>query len=563
VWARPLVACVAVYLRSLFFMVVMGVRAARALHAKLLTSVLAAPTSFFETTPSGRILNRFTADTETLDNASLQTLQQWFNCIFPIFTTIVLVSIVLYWSLLWLLPLGALYVLLYRHSVSATRDIQRLEAVSKSPIFSHFSEALGGLTTIRAFGATRRFAAESIRLVDVNTRCLYSQYLLTSWVSLFLDLMAASVIFVSAALPVLGVQLGQTVSASLAGVAISSSLELSQFLKHATKMTLEVNKVFAGIERIVEYIQRVPHEAAAGELPPSKWPTTGQIAVNDLSIRYRPELPLALRSVSVTIPAKAKVGIVGRTGSGKSTFLAALWRLVEPQGYKPSVPSGAILIDGVDTSSLHLSSFRSRLAIIPQDPVLFNDTLRYNLDPFGERTDNELHAVLDLVQMAATVRELPDGLRHQVAEGGANFSVGQRQLICLARATLRRSALLALDEATASIDNETDATLQRAIRSMFAECTVLTIAHRLHTIMDSTAVMLFDQGALAEYDAPEVLLADPASRFSALIDETGSAAQHLRGLALSAASERSSTARASAVLPPEPATPAVLAKVAQ
>ena len=249
-----------------------------------------------------------------------------------------------------------------------------------------------------------------------------------------------------------------------------------------------------------------------------------------MCVRYRPELPLALDHVSCVIEPKAKVGVVGRTGSGKTTFVSALWRLVEPTcGLEGR--QGALSIDGVDLSTLELTSLRSRLAIIMQDPVLFNDTLKYNLDPFGKHTDAELNQVLSLTQLESQVAALDKGLLSPVGEGGGNFSVGQRQLICLARAMLRQSQVIVLDEATASIDNETDAILQSTIRRVFADATVLTIAHRLHTIMDSTQIMLFDKGKLAEHDTPTNLLADEASLFSQLVADTGSAAAHLRTLA--------------------------------
>ena len=214
---------------------------------------------------------------------------------------------------------------------------------------------------------------------------------------------------------------------------------------------------------------------------------------------------------------------------GKTTFVSALWRLVEPTRGEGGDAAGAIEIDGVDLSLLQLHALRSRLAIIVQDPVLFNESVRYNLDPFGEASDAEVKKVVKMAQLDAAVAALPEGLESPVGEAGANFSVGQRQLICLARAMLRHSKLVVLDEATASIDNETDAILQSTIREVFADATVLTIAHRLHTIMDSTQVMVFDQGKLAELDPPPVLLADEESLFSKLVADTGSAATHLRG----------------------------------
>lgn len=534
------VASFAVYGRSVYTMVVLGVTAAKRLHVQLLDAVLRAPTSFFETTPSGRILNRFTSDTEMCDNTLLQNLQQWINCVLPIVSTLVIISVINPIFVPWLLFLFIFYVALYRHSVSATRDMQRLNQVSRSPIFSQFSETLSGLTTIRSFGAGPRFEAISESLVNANTRCAYSQYLLTNWVTLFLDLMAASIVFFAALFPIIALESGWAISISLVGLSLNYSFELSSFLKHATRMTLEVQKSFAGIERIVEYITHVPSERQGGDEPPAgHWPSAGAIEVRNLAVRYRPELPLVLRAVSCTIPPKAKVGIVGRTGSGKSTFLSSIWRLIEAEGGINGTGAGAIRIDGVDISTLNLPGLRSRLAIIPQDPVLFNDSVRYNLDPFNTASDAELHEVLSMVQLSDAVAALPGTLEHKVSEGGANFSVGQRQLLCLARATLRRSMLLALDEATASIDNETDAVLQAAIRRMFADCTVLTIAHRLHTIMDATSIMLFEGGALREYDEPHVLLADPASKFSRLVAKTGAAAPQLREMARAAHEGRS------------------------
>jgi len=506
---------------------------------QLLDAVLRAPTLFFETTPSGRILNRFTSDTEFCDNTLLQNLQQWINCVLPIVSTLVVVSIINPIFIPWLLFLFVFYIILYRHTVSATRDMQRLNQVSRSPIFSQFSETLSGLTTIRSYGAAPRFEATSERLVNANTRCAYSQYVLSAWVTLFLDLMASSIVFCAALFPIVALEAGWSISIALVGLSLNYTFELSNFLKHATRMTLEVQKSFAGIERIVEYIVHVPSERQGGDEPPKgQWPSAGAIEVCNLAVRYRPELPPALRGVSCTIPPMAKVGIVGRTGSGKSTFLASIWRLIEAEGGTNGLGLGAISIDGVDISRLSLSGLRSRLAIIPQDPVLFNDSVRYNLDPFSTSTDAELHDVLALVQLSDAIAALPQKLDHKVSEGGSNFSVGQRQLLCLARATLRRSMLLALDEATASIDNETDAVLQTAIRKMFADCTVLTIAHRLHTIMDATAIMLFDGGALREYDEPHTLLSDSESAFSRLVAKTGAAAPQLREMARVAHEQR-------------------------
>jgi len=495
---------------------------------------------FFESNPSGRIVNRFTTDTEQLDYNLLMTFQQWFNCVTSVIGALTLIAIVNPWFLVLLPLLAVIYSLVYSTAAGATRDLKRIDSTSNSPIFSHFSETLAGISTIRAFGASRRFERQSAELVRTNCMAQLNMHLTGQWVSLRLDVISHLVTASAIVIPMVLVHAGASVTASPAtfGLAIAYSLELAQFLKHLTKMTIDLDAGFSSIERICEYINKVPSETREGSSPPPQWPSAGGIVASDLCVRYRVELPCALKGVSCVIEPRAKVGVVGRTGSGKTTFVSALWRLVEPTRGVDGVGRGALLIDGVDISELSLEDLRSRLAIIPQDPVLFNESLRYNLDPFEQYTDVELAQAIEAAQLTDVIAALEQGLRHPVGEGGGNFSVGQRQLICLARAMLRHSRVVVLDEATASIDNETDAILQRAIREVFADATVLTIAHRLHTIMDSTQVMLFDKGELMEFDAPQRLLENTESRFSKLVDDTGSAAGHLRALAAEADAAR-------------------------
>ena len=531
---------VLVYFRAVFFNVSMGLRAARVIYGRLCNSVLAAPMLFFETTPSGRILNRFTSDTEQVDFALLMTLSQWTNCMSNVIGALVLICTVNPWFLVVLPFFATVYCIAYWVSCSATRDLQRLEAVTRSPIFTQFSETLSGLSTIRAFGRTAQFEKASLALVANNTQCFYNQDAASQWISQRLDFCSAFIAGITVLLPTLVMEFGSSLSTSPAafGLCITYALDLSAFLKFGTKMTLDIQRGMAGVERILEYADNTPTEPTGGmPVPVKSWPTAGRIVMSDLCVRYRAELPLALRGVSCAIEPRSKVGIVGRTGSGKTTFVSALWRLVEPTRGEGGDAAGAIEIDGVDLSLLQLHALRSRLAIIVQDPVLFNESVRYNLDPFGEASDAEVKKAVKLAQLDAAVAALPEGLDSPVGEAGANFSVGQRQLICLARAMLRHSKLVVLDEATASIDNETDAILQSTIREVFADATVLTIAHRLHTIMDSTQVMVFDQGKLAEFDPPPVLLADEESLFSKLVADTGSAATHLRALAAEAAGD--------------------------
>jgi len=526
-------AGLSVFLRAYFMNVFMGLRAARVIYYRLAASVIASPMIFFETTPSGRILNRFTSDTEQMDFQLLMMLSQWINCVSSVAGALALICTVNPWFLCALPGIAIIYVIIYSASAAATRDLQRLEAVSRSPIFTQFSETLHGLSTIRAFGATGRFYQQSLSLILANTRCLYNQDLASQWVSVRLDVCSAMIASATVLLPIITIDTGGTMSMSPAafGLSIAYALELSAFLKFGTKCTLDLQKGMASVERILEYSE-LPSEPTAGDpLPSPQWPQRGQIVATSLCVRYRPELPLALDCVTCTVDAAAKVGVVGRTGSGKTTFVSALWRLVEPTHGDGTERAGALTIDGVDLSTLELRALRSRLAIIVQDPVLFNESVRYNLDPFSEHSDAELHRVLHNAQLEAPIAKLDKGLLAPVGEAGGNFSVGQRQLLCLARAMLRKSSVVVLDEATASIDNDTDAVLQTCIREVFADATVLTIAHRLHTIMDSTKVMLFDKGELKEHDEPATLLEDTDSLFSALVNDTGSAAEHLRTLA--------------------------------
>ena len=449
-----------------------------------------------------------------MDFQLLMTLSQWTNCMSNVIGALVLICTVNPWFLVVLPLFGAIYCVAYWLSCSATRDLQRLEAVTRSPIFTQFSETLSGLSTIRAFGRTAQFEKASVALVAANTQCFYNQDTASQWISQRLDFCSAFIAGITVLLPTLVLEFGGSLSTSPAafGLCITYALDLSAFLKFGTKMTLDIQRGMAGVERILEYADNTPNEPTGGMPVPSKsWPTAGRVVMTELCVRltltltlttltltltltltrcvrYRPELPLALRGVSCAIEPRSKVGIVGRTGSGKTPFVSALWRLVEPTRGEGGEAAGAIEIDGVDLSLLQLHALRSRLAIIVQDPVLFNESVRYNLDPFNEASDAEVDTAVKMAQLDAAVAALPQGLKSPVGEAGANFSVGQRQLICLARAMLRHSKLVVLDEATASIDNETDELVQSAIRSEFSRCTVLTIAHRLHTIADADQV---------------------------------------------------------------------------
>ncbi|XP_049867756.1 multidrug resistance-associated protein 1 isoform X1 [Pectinophora gossypiella] len=486
--------------------------AARALHAALLAGVLRAPSiGFFDCTPVGRVLNRFAKDVDVLDNVLPMTLRGWTSCFFAVLGTLFVISLSTPIFMAVILPIGVVYYIIQRFYVATSRQLKRLESVSRSPIYSHFGESITGASTIRAYNVANRFIEESERGVDHNQSCYYPSCIANRWLAVRLEMIGNLIIFFAALFAVLK---RDSINPGLVGLSVSYALQITQTLNWLVRMTSEVETNIVAVERIKEYAE-TEQEAAwtVANGPGSTWPETGALQLQALTLGYRAGEP-ALRSVTCAVAPRDKIGIVGRTGAGKSTLTLGLFRIVEAM-------SGKILIDGIDISTLGLHQLRSRITIIPQDPVLFSGTLRTNLDPFGVYTDDDIWRSLEHAHLKAFVKGLQAGLRHEVAEGGENLSVGQRQLVCLARALLRKTPLLVLDEATAAVDLETDELIQKTIRSEFASCTVLTIAHRLNTIMDSTKVMVLDKGQLVEYAPPEQLLQDKNSIFYSMAKDAG------------------------------------------
>ncbi|XP_050673788.1 multidrug resistance-associated protein 1 isoform X2 [Leptidea sinapis] len=486
--------------------------AARALHSQLLSSVLHAPSiGFFDCTPTGRVLNRFSKDVDVLDNTLPMTLRGWTACFFGVLGTLFVISMSTPTFMAVVLPIGVVYYVIQRFYVATSRQLKRLESVSRSPIYSHFGESITGASTIRAFGVTERFVEESERGVDHNQLCYYPSCIANRWLAIRLEMVGNLIIFFAALFAVLA---RDTINPGLVGLSVSYALQITQTLNWLVRMTSEVETNIVAVERIKEYAE-TKQEAAwtVGTGPGSTWPETGAIQLDGLTLCYREGEPV-LKELTCSVAPREKLGIVGRTGAGKSTLTLGLFRIVEAS-------SGRILIDGIDISSLGLQQLRSRITIIPQDPVLFSGTLRMNLDPFQTYSDDDIWRSLRHAHLESFVRGLPAGLLNEVSEGGENLSVGQRQLVCLARALLRKTPLLVLDEATAAVDLETDELIQKTIRSEFASCTVLTIAHRLNTILDSTRVMVLDKGQLVEYAPPDQLLADPNSLFYSMAKDAG------------------------------------------
>nr|XP_045719631.1 ATP-binding cassette sub-family C member 2-like [Mirounga angustirostris] len=471
--------------------------ASRTLHTQLLDNVLHLPLRFFETNPIGQIINRFTKDMFIIDIRFHYYLRTWLNCTLDVIGTVLVIGGALPLFILGVIPLVFLYFTIQRYYVASSRQIRRLAGASRSPIISHFSETLSGVSTIRAFGHEQRFIQQNKEVVNENLVCFYNNVISNRWLSVRLEFLGNLMVFFAALLTVLA---GNSIDSAIVGLSISYALNITQSLNFWVRKACEIETNAVSIERVCEY-ENMDKEAPwiMSKRPPSQWPDKGIVEFINYQARYRDDLGLALQDITFRTHGEEKIGIVGRTGAGKSTLSNCLFRIVERSG-------GKIIIDGIDISTIGLHDLRGKLNIIPQDPVLFSGTLQMNLDPLDKYSDSELWEVLELCHLKEFVQSLPKKLLHEITEGGENLSVGQRQLVCLARALLRKTKILILDEATASIDFETDNLVQTTIRKEFSDCTILTIAHRLHSIIDSDRVLVLDSGRITEFETPQNLI---------------------------------------------------------
>uniref|UniRef100_A0A4X2LR57 ATP binding cassette subfamily C member 6 n=1 Tax=Vombatus ursinus TaxID=29139 RepID=A0A4X2LR57_VOMUR len=398
-----------------------------------------------------------------------------------------------------------------KYYIASSRQIRRLAGASRSPIISHFGETLSGVSTIRAFGHQQRFISQNRDLINENLVCFYNNIISNRWLSVRLKFLGDILVFFAALLAVLA---GDAMDSTTVGLIISYALNITQSLNFWVRKTCEIETNAISIERVFEYTN-IKKEAPwiKSNRPPSHWPDKGIVEFVNYEARYRPDLGLALQNVTFQTHSEEKIGIVGRTGAGKSTLTNCLFRIVEKSG-------GKIIIDGIDISTIGLHDLRGKLNIIPQDPVLFSGTLQMNLDPLENCSDNELWEALELCHLKDFVQSLPKRLLHEISEGGENLSAGQRQLVCLARALLRKTKILVLDEPTASVDYETDNLVQTTIQKEFADCTILTIAHRLHTVMDSERILVLDSGRIIEFETPQNLIRQKGL-FSEMVKEAG------------------------------------------
>jgi ABC-type multidrug transport system fused ATPase/permease subunit len=497
-----------------------GIKAAGTLHESLTRSVISTRLTFYDVTPLGRILQRFSKDTDVIDNTLPASWNSTTEFITGLISVIITICIIEPPIIPFFLPIFVLYFKAQNFFRASYREIKRLDGTSGSPIYAHFSETLTGLSTIRAFGHQRRFVADNLSRVGANQRAFYAQRCACDrWLPVRLESVGNTIVLFVA---LLGLPYAGTSNAPFVGLVLSFALDLTGLLSWVVRQWSETEAGMVSVERVSEYATLPNEEDTAPSLakpPPAGWPSTGALRLEGVSLRYQPHMPLVMRSISVDIRAGEKIGVVGRTGSGKSTMLVALWRLVE-------LEAGRVVLDGVDTSTIPLARLRSSITCIPQEAVLFSGTVRHNLNPIGAAagasgSDPALWDALEAVGMKQAISALGLGLDSQVAEFGGSFSAGERQLLSLARALLRSTRVVCLDEATASVDLQSDARMQVVIAQRFSACTVIVIAHRILTIIGSDRILCMDAGQLAAQGSPAALLADGGSIFSHLVDESG------------------------------------------
>ncbi|KAL2959006.1 hypothetical protein AAZX31_18G243200 [Glycine max] len=514
-----MVVYVALAIGSSFFNLVIsvlreiaGYKTATILFNKMHFCFFRAPMSFFDATPSGRILNRASTDQNTIDISISYLVWVFTFILIHLLGTIVVMSQAAWQVFIVLIPITATCIWYQRYYSASARELARLVGICQAPVIQHFSETISGSTTIRCFEQESRFNDIHMKLIDRYSQPrLYSASAI-EWLAFRLDILSITTFaFCLVSL----ISFPNSITApGIAGLAVTYGLNLNELQYNLIWDLCNLENEFISVERILQYTS-IPSEAPLtikDNQPDHSWPSFGEVHIQDLQVRYAPHLPLILRGLTCTFAAGAKTGIVGRTGSGKSTLVLTLFRLLEPV-------AGQILIDSVDISLIGIHDLRSRLSIIPQDPTMFEGTVRSNLDPLEEYTDEQIWEALDMCQLGDEVRKKEGKLDSSVTENGENWSMGQRQLVCLGRVLLKKSKILVLDEATASVDTATDNIIQQTVKQHFSECTVITIAHRITSILDSDMVLFLNQGLIEEYDSPKKLLKNNSSSLAQLVAE--------------------------------------------
>ncbi|XP_035167047.1 ATP-binding cassette sub-family C member 9 isoform X10 [Oxyura jamaicensis] len=486
----------------------MGLTAAKNLHHNLLNKIILGPIRFFDMTPLGLILNRFSADTNIIDQHIPPTLESLTRSTLLCLSAIGMISYATPWFLVALVPLGIAFYFIQKYFRVASKDLQELDDSTQLPLLCHFSETAEGLTTIRAFRHEARFKQRMLELTDTNNIAYLFLSAANRWLEVRTDYLGACIVLTAAV-----TSITEGPNSGLVGLGLLYALTITNYLNWVVRNLADLEVQMGAVKKVHSFLN-MESENYDGYLDssqvPKDWPQEGEIKIENLCVRYENNLKPVLKHVKAYIKPGQKVGICGRTGSGKSSLSLAFFRMVD-------IFDGRIVIDGIDISKLPLHTLRSRLSIILQDPILFSGSIRFNLDPECKCTDDRLWEALEIAQLKNMVKSLPGGLDAMVTEGGENFSVGQRQLFCLARAFVRKSSILIMDEATASIDMATENILQKVVMTAFADRTVVTIAHRVHTILTADLVIVMKRGNILEYDTPENLLSQEDGIFASFV----------------------------------------------
>ncbi|XP_054828142.1 ATP-binding cassette sub-family C member 8 isoform X4 [Eublepharis macularius] len=489
-----------------------GLKVAKKLHCSLLNKIILAPMRFFETTPLGSILNRFSSDCNTIDQHIPATLECLIRSTLLCLSALAVISYVTPMFLITLVPLAVICYFIQKYFRVASRDLQQLDDSTQLPLLSHFSETVEGLTTIRAFRYETRFKQKILEYTDSNNIASLFLTAANRWLEVRMEYIGACVVLIAAVASITN-SLYNHLSSGLVGLGLTYALMVSNYLNWMVRNLADMELQLGAVKRLNGLI-KTEAENYDGLLSPAQipqnWPDQGEIQIQNLYVRYDSTLKPVLKHVNAHISPGQKIGICGRTGSGKSSFSLAFFRMVDTF-------EGRIIIDGIDIAKLPLQTLRSRLSIILQDPILFSGTIRFNLDPEKKCTDSMLWEALEIAQLKHVVKALPGGLDAIVTEGGENFSQGQRQLFCLARAFVRKTSIFIMDEATASIDMATENILQKVVMTAFADRTVVTIAHRVNTILNADMVIVMKRGVILEYEKPEILLEQEGSVFASFV----------------------------------------------